>query len=102
MKHKKNHTLLLGNGRDELLTIPEIADELLLRNYPMLIDFDGNRRLVIFVPDWYLTRLPEYVDPSRGRELQNYSAQVTGQCPERKKYFEDLRNFYMCGERKYG
>ena len=76
LKHKKNYILLLGNGRDELLTIPEIVDELLLRNYPMLIDFDGTERLVIFVPDWYLTKLPEYVDPSRGRELQKYSAQT--------------------------
>jgi hypothetical protein len=55
----KNLNCLLGNGRDQVLTIPEIVEELMPRNYPELVEFDGNRKLVTFVPDWYLTKAPK-------------------------------------------
>ena len=64
---------LLGNGRKVVLTIPEIVDELLHRNYPELIDFNGTKKLVIFVPEWYLTKAIKYVEPSRGQELLDYT-----------------------------
>ena len=54
-KIQNNLNCLLGNGRNQILTIPEIVAELLPRNYPELLDFDGSGRLVIFIPEWYLT-----------------------------------------------
>ena len=47
-KIQKNLHCLLGNGRNEVLTIPEIANEVSIRNYPEMIDFDGKGKLVIF------------------------------------------------------
>ena len=92
---------LLDNGRNEIFTIHEVVDELLQRNYPELNDFDGTQQLAIFVPEWYLTRSIKYVEPSRGRDLLSYSDQAMSLCPERKKYFEDLKKFYLGGQRTY-
>ena len=50
-KIQKNLNCLLGNGRNQVLTIPEIVAELLPRNYPELVDLDGSGRLVIFIPE---------------------------------------------------
>ena len=63
----------------------------------------GVEKLVIFVPEWYLAKVGtiKYVDPSRGRQLRDYSEQVTKLCPERQKYFEDLKRFYQGGKRVY-
>ena len=47
-KIEKNLNSLLGNGRNQVLTIPEIVAELLPRNYPELVDFDGSGRLNMF------------------------------------------------------
>ena len=69
-KIQKNLNCLLGNGRNQVLTIPEIVEELMPRNYPEWVDFDGTGKLVTFVPDWFLTKAPKYVDPSRGPQLQ--------------------------------
>ena len=67
--------ILLGGGRNEVLTIPAIVDKLFTRNYPEFKDFDGVGKLVIFVPEWYLAKMGtiNFVDPSRGRQLHNYS-----------------------------
>ena len=61
----------------------------------------GVEKLVIFVPEWYLAKVGtiKYVDPSRGKQLLDYSEQVTNLCPERKEYFEDLKRFYQGGKR---
>ena len=65
-KIEKELYCLLGNGRNEVLTIPEIVNELLPRNYPELNEFRGERiqlafwkknNPVIFVPEWYLTKV---------------------------------------------
>ena len=100
-KIHKNLNCLLGNGRDQVLTIPEIVEELLPRNYPEVVDFDGTKKLVTFVPEWFLTKAPKYIEPSRGPQLQDYSEQVANEqsCPERKKVFEDMKKFYMGGQR---
>ena len=50
-KIQKNLNCLLGNGRNQVLTISEIVAELLPRNYPELVDLDGSGRLVIFIPE---------------------------------------------------
>ena len=96
---KKLHCLL-GNGRNVTLTIPETANELLIRNYPELVEFQGDtqeKKMVIFVPEWYLTKAVKYVEPTRGKQLEKYSevAEAEAECPERKKYFEDLRKFHI-------
>ena len=100
-KIQKNLHCLLGNGRDVILTIPEVVNELLIRNYPEVIDFDGKGRLVIFIPEWFLTKAIKCVDPSRSKQLKDYSEQVANSCPERKRYFDDLKKFYEGGHRMY-
>ena len=103
-KIQKSLNCLMGNGRDLVLTIPEIVEELLPRNYPELTQFNGNEKLVVFVPEWYLTKAVKYVEPTRGLDLQEYSTRTaeTQTCPERKKYFEDMKKFHMGGKRTYG
>ena len=100
-KIHKNLSSLLGNGRDQVLTIPEIVEEIMPRNYPEVVDFDGTKKLVTFVPEWYLTKNPKYADPSRGPQLQEYSEQMANSqlCPERRKVFEDLKKFHLGGLR---
>ena len=102
-KIHKNLNCLLGNGRDQVLTIPEIVEELMPRNYPEVVDFDGTGKLVTFVPEWYLTKAPKLADPARGPQLHAYSEQMANEqvCPERKKVFEDMKKFYMGGRRTH-
>jgi hypothetical protein len=110
-KIEKELHCLLGNGRNEVLTIPEIVNELLPRNYPELNEFRGEGKLtfwkksnlVIFVPEWYLTKAPKYVDPTRGPDLEKYSEEVASSslCPERKKYFDDMKKFHIGGQRQH-
>ena len=98
-KIRKNLYCLMGNGNHGILTIPEIVAQLLPRNYPELVDFDESKRLMIFVPEWYLARAAKYVKPSRGPQLQEYSERLANICPERRGYFEDLKKFYIAGQR---
>jgi hypothetical protein len=100
-KIQKQLSCLLGNGRNQVLTIPEIVDELMPRNYPELVDFDGTEKLVTFVPEWYLTKAPRFVDPSRSPQLQDYSEQMANECPEQRRYFEDMKKFFMGGRRTH-
>merc|ERR1711971_259473 len=81
-KIQKTLACFMGYGRNETLTIPEIVDRLLPRNYPELEEFNGTRKLVIFVPEWYLTKAVKYVDPSRSAPLQQYSEDAANACPE--------------------
>ena len=46
-KIHKNLSSLLGNGRDQVLTIPEIVEEIMPRNYPEIVDFDGTVSLAL-------------------------------------------------------
>ena len=45
--------VLLGNG-EVTDSIPIAVARLLARNYPEIIEFNGEGNLVIFVPDYYL------------------------------------------------
>ena len=107
-KVHRNLSALLGIGRNQVLTIPEIVEQLLPRNYPELVDFDGTGKLVIFFPEWFLTKAAKFVDqsrpsrgPSRGPQLQKYSEQMAlaNMNPEREKYFGDLKKFFLSGQR---
>ena len=100
-KIRKKLYCLLGNGRNEILTILEIVNELLTRNYPELEEFDGTEKLAIFVPEWYLTKAIKYVEPNRGSQLQTQSQEAANLCPERRQYFEDMKNFFAGGQRTY-
>ena len=109
-KIEKELYCLLGNGRNEVLTIPEIVNELLPRNYPELNEFRGERiqlafwkknNPVIFVPEWYLTKAPKYVDPTRGPDLEKYSEEAANLCPERRQYFDDMKKFHIGGQRQH-
>ena len=91
----------MGNGNHGMLTIPEIVAQLLPRNYPELLDLDDSKRLLIFVPEWYLSKNVKYVEPYRGPQLQEYSESLANFCQERKRYFEDLKKFYMTGQRTH-
>ena len=47
------------------------------------------------------TKAVKYVEPGRGPQLQSYAEVVSNMYPERKKYFEDIKKFYMGGRRTY-
>ena len=103
-KIEKNLNCLLGNGRNGIFTIPEIANQLFTRNYPEVEGFDGKGKLVTFIPEWYISKAIKCVDPSRSSTLQDYSKELTSDpdlSPERRKYFEDLKlfNYYVGGHR---
>ena len=98
-KIQKKLACFMGYGINETLTILEIVDRLLPRNYPELVNFDGSQKLVIFVPEWYLTKAVKYVDPSRSALLRQYSEDAANACPERKRDFETMKKFYLAGER---
>ena len=100
-KIRKNLYCLMGNGNHGMLTITEIVAKLLPRNYPELVDFDDSKRLMIFVPEWYLTKAVKYAEPSRGPQLQEFSERLANICPERRGYFEELKKFYLAGQRTF-
>ena len=99
-KVMKNLIVLMGPG---VLanSIHEATEKLMLRNYPELLDFDGTQKLVIFVPDIFLTKVPKYLDPSRGPELQQYAEVAAGLHPERRRFFDNLKKLYVGGHRTY-
>ena len=41
----------------------------MLRNYDYLYNFDGKQKFQVFIPEFYLTKAVQYVDPSNGQEL---------------------------------
>ena len=101
-KIEKSLNCLLGNGQNGTFPIREVAEHLLIRNYPEVASFDGKGKLVIFVPEWFLSKAVKCVDPSQSTKLQGYSTELVNDpnlCPERKKYFEDLKlfNYYAGG-----
>merc|ERR1712083_886949 len=55
---------LLGHNQ-RMNSIPEAVAALLKRNYPELVKWNGDSKLVIFVPEHYLNKAVKYVDPRR-------------------------------------
>jgi hypothetical protein len=51
--------VLLGQGQT-VKTISKAVATLLERNYPNLVEWKGNSKLVIFIPDFYLNKV--YID----------------------------------------
>ena len=94
----------LGNGRNGVFPIPDVVNQLMMRDYSEVVSFDGQGKLVIFIPEWYLSKAIKCVDPTRSDTLQNYSKELISQTdlsPERRKYFQDLKlfNYYVGGQR---
>ena len=101
-KIMKDLIVLLGNGVIAK-TIPEAVAKLLVRNYPKLVESDGKEKLVIFVPDYYLSslKMAKYIDPSRGPELEASAKKAAELYPERKKEFESHEKVFSGGIRSH-
>ena len=99
-KIMKDLIVLLGNGVIAK-TIPEAVAKLLVRNYPKMVESDGKGKLVIFVPDYYLSslKMARYIDPSRGPELEASAKKAAELYPERKKEFEAHEKVFSGGIR---
>ena len=78
----------MGNG-ETTTSIKEAVAKLLPRNYPELIDFNGENKVVIFVPDYYQnsTKVVKCIDPPRAQGLIKNSMQAIENNPEREKEF---------------
>ena len=88
-----NLILLLGNGEDQTeeedtQDLKEIVIKLTWRNYPELMEWNGKDKLVIFIPDHYLIKVPVYPDPTRGAELVENCREMYQRHPERKEEFK--------------
>ena len=101
-KIMKDLIVLLGNGVIAK-TIPEAVAKLLVRNYPKLVESDGTGKIVIFVPDYYLSslKMARYIDPSRGPELEASAKKAAELYPERKKEFEAHEKVFSGGIRSH-
>ena len=75
--------ILLGHGQI-VRSIPEAVAALLLRNYPDLVMWNGETKLVIFVPDYYLTKAIRYVDPKHGEQVMKKLEAAARLNPDRK------------------
>ena len=55
-----NEVIVLLGQRKTVKTISKAVATLLERNYPNLVEWKGNSKLVIFIPDFYLNKV--YID----------------------------------------
>ena len=82
-KIMKNLICLMGQGQ-KVKTIPEAVAKLLARNYPDIVKWNGDSKLVVFIPDFYLNKAVKYIDPSRGSELKSFCNEAAESNPEQK------------------
>ena len=89
-KIMKELLILLGHGQ-HVNSIPEAVATLFVQNYPELVEWNGQNKLVIFIPEFYLSKAFNYVDPNRVNEvLENlYEAQVNRERRYEFKEHED-------------
>lgn len=80
----------MGNG-ETTTSIKKAVAKLLPRNYPELIDFNGENKVVVFVPDYFLnsTKVVKCIDPSKAKELRTNSIQAIKNNSKRKTEFEE-------------
>jgi hypothetical protein len=74
---------------------------LLKRNYPDLVEWNGDTKLVIFVPDYYLNKAVKYVDPKRGNDVLKNLKEVAESNPDRKEEFEKHTDAVIGAKRVY-
>ena len=95
----KNLRILVGHGQPAE-DIKEAVATLMSRNYPEILAWDGLSKLVVFVPEFYLNKATEYVNPEDGpkllgdcEDLVNAETNV-----ERKKLLEKHKNKFLAGK----
>ena len=91
---------LLGHNQ-RVNSIPVAVAALLKRNYPDLVEWNGDTKLVIFVPDYFLNKAVKYADPKRGDEVLKHLKQVAESNPDRKEEFEERTNAFIGAKRVY-
>ena len=97
-KIMKELIILLGHGQ-QVNSIPEAVAALLERNYPDLVKWNGDKKLVIFIPDFYLNKAVKYVNPNRGDEVLKNLEEAAELHPERKEEFMKHRNALIGAKR---
>ena len=80
-KIMKGLIMLLGHG-ERTTSVPDAVAKLMVRNYPELVDWKGDNKLVIFVPEFYLNKAIKYVDPEKGATKLKYCKEVIESKPE--------------------
>ena len=98
----KNLYVLLGHGQ-RARDIKEAVAKLMSRNYPEILEWDGLSKLVVFVPEFYLNKATEYVNPEDGPKLlKDCEDLVSAETdPERRKHLEKHENKFLAGKRTW-
>ena len=98
----KNLYILLGHG-EQARNIEEAVSKLMIRNYPEILAWDGKSKLVVFVPEFYLNKATEYVNPEDGprllRDCEDLTLAETN--PERRKHLKSHENKFLAGKRTW-
>ena len=98
----KNLYVLLGHGQ-QARDIEDAVAKLMERNYPEILAWDGKSKLVVFVPEFYLNKSTDYVNPEDGprllRDCEDLTLAETD--PERKKHLKCQRNKFLGGKRTW-
>ena len=98
----KNLYVLLGHG-EHARDAKEAVAKLMSRNYPEILEWDGLSKLVVFVPEFYLNKATEYVNPEDGarrlRDCEDLTLAETN--PERKKHLKSHENKFLAGKRTW-
>ena len=98
----KNLYVLLGHGQ-QARDIKEAVAKLMARNYPEIMEWDGLSKLVVFVPEFYLNKATEYVNPEDGPRLlsdcEDLALAETN--PERRKHLKSHENKFLAGKRTW-
>ena len=98
----RNLRVLVGHGQPAA-DIKEAVATLMSRNYPEVLNWDGFSKLVVFVPDFYLNKATEYVNPEDGPKLLSdcedlVSAETN---PERRIHLKKHQNKFFEGKRTW-
>ena len=99
----KNLYVLLGHGQ-QARDIEEAVAKLMERNYPEILAWDGKSKLVVFVPEFYLNKATEYVDPEDGpRRLDDLGDMIPAAAtnPRKKKHLESCQKKLQGGRRQW-
>ena len=98
----KNLYVLLGHGQ-QARDIKEAVATLMSRNYPEVLSWDGFSKLVVFVPEFYLNKATEYVNPKVGSKLLRDCEDLTHAetNPERRKHLKTHENKFLAGKRTW-
>ena len=100
-KIMKDLLVLLGNG-ERVTTLTEAVAKLLVRNYPELVKWQGDAKLVIFIPDYFLNKAIKYVAPEKGQELLENLEKVKVLRPDMEEDLEKHRKIVLGAKKMYG